>query len=44
MGDLRVHFETKGGTSYLIFYEKGDKGVGWIDATGNIDATVRKKF
>lgn len=41
MGELMVEIELEGKTSYLLFYEKGDKGIGWKGATKNIDADVR---
>ena len=36
-----VQIELEGKTSYLLFYENGDKGIGWKRATKNIDADVR---
>lgn len=41
MGELMVQIELEGKTSYLLFYENGDKGIGWTKATKNIDADVR---
>ena len=41
MGELMVQIELEGKTSYLLFYEDGDKGIGWKGATKNIDADVR---
>lgn len=41
MGELMVQIELEGKTSYLLFYENGDKGIGWKGATKNIDADVR---
>jgi len=44
MGELMVQIELEGKTSYLLFYENGDKGIGWKGATKNIDADVRYKL
>ena len=41
MGELMVHIELEGKTSYILFYEKGDKGMGWKGATKDIDTDVR---
>ena len=41
MGELMVQIELEGKASYLLFYESGDKGIGWKSATKNIDADVR---
>ncbi|KAL9961562.1 hypothetical protein ACROYT_G030522 [Oculina patagonica] len=43
-GELKVHFEPEGKTSYLIFYEKGDKGIGWKRASKTIDTDVRYRL
>jgi len=41
IGALMVQIELEGKTSYLLFYENGDKGIGWKGATKTIDADVR---
>ena len=41
MGKLKVHIEQEGKTSYLLFYEEGDKGIGWKYASKTIDTDVR---
>jgi len=41
MGELMVQIELEGKTSYLLFYEDGDQGIGWKGATKNIDSDVR---
>ena len=41
MGQLKVHIEKEGVAKYLIFYESGDKGVGWKGFEKDIDTNLR---
>ena len=40
-GELMVRIEPEGKKSYLLFYEKGNKGMGWKGVTKDIEAGVR---
>lgn len=41
MGQLKVRIEKEGVAEYLIFYESGNKGVGWKGFAKDIDTNVR---
>ena len=40
-GELMVRIEPEGKKSHLLFYEKGNKGMGWKGVTKDIEAGVR---
>lgn len=43
-GELMVRIEPEGKKSYLLFYEKGNKGMGWKGVTKDIEAGVRYRL
>ena len=42
MGTLSVRLDIQGGTSYLVFYKKGNQGKEWKYGVGNIDTDGRR--
>ena len=44
MGTLAIKLEKSNGVSWLIFYEKGNKGMGWKRGSGNINVDVGFRY
>lgn len=44
MGTLAIKLEQSNGVSWLIFYEKGSKGMGWKKGSGNINVDVGFRY
>ena len=44
MGTLAIKLEQSNGVSWLIFYEKGNKGMDWKKGSGNINVDVRFRY
>jgi len=44
MGTLAIKLEKSNGVSWLIFYEKGNKGMGWKKGSGNINVDVGFRY
>lgn len=40
MGSLEIKLELSNGNNWLIFYKKGDQGMGWKKGTGYIDVPL----
>ena len=41
IGELKVRLELAGGTSYLLFYENGNQGMGWNSFAKDIDTSAQ---
>ena len=44
MGTLAIKLEKSNGISFLIFHQKGNKGINWRKATANINVDVGLRY